>query len=352
MVGSVDSLSFSQVFLQRMPANRTPTTQNTHLRTVCGHLSQHYPQISRCRLVTSAHLRHHQGMDLAQALTEMGGAARYGDLRAAGIPAGTLRSLPSPVQKVGRGIFALPETPSDILAARALSGQIGCLSACLHWRLPLLDRLITPHIVVGRHRGGSLSTPDGVKAIVHRSDRHSLAGLRANPIDAIDQAARCTSPIGQVAMLDHAIRRGLVAPRDARALQVGPRRRREWVAGHVDPRAESILESVARCAMQIAGFAVEPQVWFGRNTRVDFVVEDKVVVETDGAQHNDPRAVAYDRTRDRSLLLRDLPAMHYGYAEVLPSPTLLVREVGTAVGKAPYRNWVERLEWALTVPRR
>lgn len=188
--------------------------------------------------------------------------------------------------------------------------------------------------------------------MVHRSDAHSFASAVADPLAAIDQAARCTSPIGQVALLDAAIRHGLMVAGDVANLTVGPARRREWVARHVDPSAESILESVSRCGMRIAGLRVEPQVWFGASTRVDFVVEGKVVVETDGAQHFDPRALTYDRARDRALVIAGLPVMRFGYAEVLPTPAQLVREVCEATGRRPFAQWERRLAWALTVPGR
>lgn len=303
-------------------------------------------------LAVSAHLRHHRIMQLERALADMGGAARYADLRAAGVLAATLRSVPPPVRRVTHGVFALPQTPSEVLAARILQGQIGCLSACHHWQLPLLDRPIKPYIMVGRNRGGSLTSQGKLGVIVHRSDRHSLVGLYANPFDAIDQAARCTSPIGQVAMLDYAISHKLIAPEDARTLTVGPRRRREWVARNVDPSAESILESVSRCAMRIAGYKVEPQVWFGQLTRVDFLVEEKLVIETDGAQHSEPRAVAHDRVRDRNLARKNLRVMRYGYWDILPSSASFVRDLWGATGKVPHRQWMQRLEWALAVPSR
>lgn len=260
-----------------------------------------------------------------------------------------LRSPRPPVERLAPGLFSLPQTAPDVVAARSLGGQVGCLSACLHWGLPLVDKPRAPHVIVSGERKVTLKMRRTASGTVHRSSRFNARELYADPLDAIDQAGWCTSPIGQVAMLDAAIARRLIAREDAKALTIGPRRRREWVAAHVDPSAESILESVSRCAMQIAGLEVDPQVWFGRHTRVDFVVESKVVVETDGAHHTDPRAVAYDRTRDRGLVLEGLPVMRFGYPEVMPKPTLLVREVCQATGREPYENWLQRLEWALTV---
>lgn len=291
-------------------------------------------------------------MELVQALANVGGAARWSDLVAAGVRPAVLRSPKAPVERIAPGLFSLQQAAPDVVAARALSAQIGCLSACLYWQLPLVDRPGTPHLIVS---GGRRVTPAMRRAAggtVHRSERFDVRELYADPLNAIDQAGWCTSPIGQVAMLDAAIARGLIALNDARALTVGSRRRREWIARQVDPGAESILESVSRCAMRIAGLHVAPQVWFGRATRVDFVVEDKVVVETDGAQHSDPRAVAYDRTRDRGLVLEGLPVLRFGYPEVMPQPTLLVREVCQATGRKPYENWMKRLAWALAVSSR
>lgn len=288
-------------------------------------------------------------MELARALADMGGAARWLDLVAAGVRPGSLRTPQAPVMRLAPGLFSLPQAAPEVVAARAVGAQIGCLSACLHWQLPLIERAGAPHTVVSGDRKVTHKMRRTAGGTVHRSSRFNPRKLYADPLDAIDQAGWCTSPIGQVALLDAAIARQLVAPGDAHALTVGSRQRREWIAAHVDPRAESVLESVSRCAMRIAGLDVDPQVWFGRTTRVDFVVENKVVVETDGAQHTEPRAVAYDRTRDRGLVLEGLPVMRFGYSEVMPKPTLLVRQVCQATGRKPYDNWLRRLEWALAV---
>lgn len=291
-------------------------------------------------------------MELARVLADMGGAARWSDLVATGVRPGLLRSPHAPVERVAPGLFSLPNAAPEVVAARALGAQVGCLSACLHWQLPLVGRPGAPHLIVG---GGRRVTPAMRRmagGTVHRSDRFNVRELYAGPLNSIDQAGWCTSPIGQVAMLDAAIARGLLAREDAERLTVGSVRRREWIARQVDPRAESILESVSRCAMRIAGLDVAPQVWFGRTTRVDFVVEGKVVVETDGSQHSDARAVAYDRTRDRGLVLEGLPVMRFGYPEVMPKPILLVREVCQATGRKPYESWLRRLEWALAVSSR
>jgi very-short-patch-repair endonuclease len=61
------------------------------------------------------------------------------------------------------------------------------------------------------------------------------------------------------------------------------------IAHWVDPRCDSILESVVRSWLQIAGFHVVSQVTVGDIERIDLVVEDEVAIELGGRTHEGRR---------------------------------------------------------------
>ncbi len=62
------------------------------------------------------------------------------------------------------------------------------------------------------------------------------------------------------------------------------------MVGHwVDPRCDSILESVVRVRLQFAGYRVVSQVGVGDIERIDLVVEDDVALELGGRTHDGRR---------------------------------------------------------------
>ncbi|MGN6502049.1 MAG: type IV toxin-antitoxin system AbiEi family antitoxin domain-containing protein [Pseudolysinimonas sp.] len=68
---------------------------------------------------------------------------------------------------------------------------------------------------------------------------------------------------------------------------------RRWV----DPRSESVLESVARVRLVRAGFPVRSQVPVGWSQAIDLVIADQVAMELDGKEHHEATFEA-DRRKD------------------------------------------------------
>jgi hypothetical protein len=69
---------------------------------------------------------------------------------------------------------------------------------------------------------------------------------------------------------------------------------RDWV----DPRSESLLESVARVRLLRHGFRVESQVAVGDLGTIDLVVGDHIALELDGREFH---GVAFERDRRKDL---------------------------------------------------
>jgi very-short-patch-repair endonuclease len=94
-----------------------------------------------------------------------------------------------------------------------------------------------------------------------------------------------------------------------------------------DPRAESGLESIVRLLVMDLGFQVRIQVPFAGVGRVDLLVEDRVIVETDGDEFHDEKVTTKDRRRDAALVARGYTVLRFRYAQVLYE----LESVGSAI---------------------
>jgi very-short-patch-repair endonuclease len=293
-------------------------------------------------------------MRLEQVLREFDGAARREQLLAAGISLTEMYGAASAgaVAHPHRGVFALLGADGTVAIARAFRGQVACVSACARWGLPLLERDHRTHVAVPDQRSQSRRgvRPVGM-AKVHRV-HEDVSGTWADSFTAIDQSARCTSPIAQLALVDAALRKGQIEPGDVKHLRFGTRKRREWIAWHASTQADSILETISRAALAMAGYRLQPQARFDDVGRVDLLVNDLLVVEVDGGQHfTSVDAIANDRRRDRALQLDAVPVLRYVYSDIVPDPSAMVLDVARVTGQAPDYRWRGRLRWALARPR-
>jgi very-short-patch-repair endonuclease len=163
--------------------------------------------------------------------------------------------------------------------------------------------------------------------------RPQIPGPTATTVaTALEIASECLSPIDHLIAADGALRLGLVARGDLFFGRRGSQARGRWLARHVDARADSLLETVARWALTDAGFRVESQVAIPRVGRVDLMVEDAIVVELDGREHHSDReAFDTDRRRDRLLLAWGLRVLRFTYSDVMPTGTRVVEDVQAAL---------------------
>ena len=60
---------------------------------------------------------------------------------------------------------------------------------------------------------------------------------------------------------------------------------------------------------------------------VDFLIEDCLVVETDGDTHLEPRQVKKDRRRNNATLIGGHLGLRFGYDDVVHHPERMVAEV-------------------------
>lgn len=290
-------------------------------------------------------------MDLLRALDEAGGAARYSELRRAGVSEHAIRRAVAfdQVLAVGHGTFALPWVPREIALATLFRAKIGCVTACEHWGLPLWGTHRGTHLVVPRHRSASRRDPlELAQVTVHRTSSPLPPEDWAPVAEAIDQSAWCTTPLEQLILLDAALHSGLLLSRDIGHFGAGTARRRAWLRRMASGAAESPLETVARVGLVTAGLVVREQVVVSGVGRVDLVVEEDAVVEVDGWEfHQDREAFERDRSRDRALRTRGMSVLRFTARDLRGNLGGAVRQVATVAGREPRRDLDRRLDWAL-----
>lgn len=272
-------------------------------------------------------------MDVVTALARLQGAARREQLLARGVPARAIMCAHRAglVERTYRGVYSLPSASPLVITARMYRGRLTCASWAEVLELPLLERDPVAHLVVPRDR--ALRRDDrrprgGVH--LHRSTAWG-DGLLADARTALADAAACMVPRFHLALVDGALRRGLVLQRDLLALEHVSGAYRRWLYRTADPRAESFLESVARYDLLKAGMDVRLQVRHGTEERVDLTVED-VQIECDGySYHVDKAAFWNDRRRDRLHAENDRPVLRFTYDDVIPDPTAVPRSVAAVV---------------------
>jgi very-short-patch-repair endonuclease len=114
------------------------------------------------------------------------------------------------------------------------------------------------------------------------------------------------------------LRRKLPGNRNARARSL---------LDYVIPRADSVLEVLASYHFRRAGLHVRRHVELSGVGEVDFLIEDCLVVETDGSTHLEPRQVKKDRKRNNATLIGGRLGLRFGYDDVVHHPERMVAEV-------------------------
>ena len=198
--------------------------------------------------------------------------------------------------------------------------MLTCVSAAPSYGLWTLLPTSKLHLCVG-HR----ATPPG--SVSHGRCRHPrhpwlpVAGLA----DVLIHALHCLPELEALVMVQCAVGRGDISLPFLRGKLGGNRNARaRSVLDLVIPRADSLLEVLANTAFRRAGLQVRRHVEIPGVGEVDFLVEDCLVVETDGESHLEPRQVKKDRGRNNASLVGGYLVLRFGYDDVVHHPERMV----------------------------
>ena len=264
-------------------------------------------------------------MNVATFLASRGGTATAADLRRAGFSRHRITTALAhgTLVRIRRGHYGLPQDSGVYRAARELKGLLTCLSAAPGYGLWTLAPAQSMHLCLG-HR----AAPPGVAA--HGRCQHPghpwlpVAGLA----DVLIHALHCLPELEALVMVQCAVGRGDISLAFLRSKLEGNRNgRARSVLDLVIPRADSLLEVLANTAFLRAGLHIRRHVEIPGVGEVDFLVEDILVVETDGESHLEPLQVKKDRRRNNASLVGGYLVLRFGYDVVVHHPERMIAQV-------------------------
>ncbi|MER7072093.1 DUF559 domain-containing protein [Terrabacter sp. NPDC000476] len=267
-------------------------------------------------------------MDVATVVAQLGGSARWSELRPSvrrrqlrrAVAAGT-------VVRLRRGRYGLPSLLAARTTAEALCATASHLTAALHWGWAVKHEPVLPQLTFPRGRKLRPAARTGV-------ERHWRDLGTGDVVDGwVTSRARtvvdcCLDlPFDEaLAVADSAWRHGVSPVEVAGAAIALPLRSRRKVVGvlrHADPRAANPFESVLRAlCLQVAELHVTPQhvvAGEGFHAQVDLAdPELLIVVEAEGFENHGTRAaLKRDCRRYTGLAMRGWVVTRFTWDEVM-----------------------------------
>jgi len=279
-------------------------------------------------------------MEAPVVVARLGGVASCHELNSRGVATAAITRCVriGTLVRLRNGWVALPAgADPDVTAAVRAGGTLSCISA-------LAARGVWVN-GTGRHirvrRFTHLSSQGG-GLTVHRA--YPLSGL-APPSGGIDSvewalahATMCQRRRDAVASIDSALHLGLISP--VRLNTVIDQLPATYAAlGRIcDGAAESGLETHVRLLLRSVGIRPRLQVQIGGVGRVDLLVGDRLVIETDGrVWHSDARSFAEDKRRDLELMSRGYLVVRLSYAQVIHNSDHMLDVIRGIVERGEHR---------------
>jgi hypothetical protein len=282
-------------------------------------------------------------VDPAAALSLRGGFATWQGLRRDGVSRWALeRSVESSrVVRLRRGVYGLG-LPDGVDALKAATVELGAVvshdSAAVLWGLELSHQA-GQHVTVPRSRGRARH--EGV--VVHRLDVDEVqvrAGIPVTtPLRTVLDCAASLATNYAVVVADSALRVGLVKPDELRAAaarttgrNAGKVRR---VVAMTDPRCGSVLESLLRVLLVLAGLSPDQSQFVIRDERRRFVAQVdfaylkvRLIVEADGFEfHRERRDYRADRRKANAYTRAGWWLLRFSWEDVVLHPHYVIDAV-------------------------
>jgi very-short-patch-repair endonuclease len=147
--------------------------------------------------------------------------------------------------------------------------------------------------------------------------------------EALVHALGCLPLVDALVMVDSALRNKCVCVSDLRKRIIGPDSvRRRGLLDLADGKAGSVIETVARLAIRLAGLPVQSQVYIPDVGRVDLVVDGWLVIEIDGYAHHSTREqFRNDRRRANLLAEKGFVLLRFSYEDVMHRTAQMVAQI-------------------------
>ena len=293
---------------------------------------------------------------------------RVADLRAHGATYTEARRSVSTLERISRGAYADTEGLSPeqrhLMKARAVLcgvSEVGVshITAAVNWELPVLTSMLelvhlSPYSGrAGKPKGGPRhhihTMPITPAEVVDKNDLPTTSALRT-----VLDCARLLDADWGVVIADDALHRGLITSEELTSRASGIRRLRGAERARLLPSrtsclAESPAESLLRLRLLRIGLRPVEQVtmqWIEGAPRVDFLIDDWLVVEFDGRGKyeidGDPAAAHWaEKLRHDRLVEAGYTVIHVTWAQLWDEPRL-ARRINAVLAQGPSERFRRR----------
>ncbi|WP_424936264.1 MULTISPECIES: DUF559 domain-containing protein [Bacteria] len=273
-------------------------------------------------------------LTLHSILRSRGGVTRGTDLSRIGWTRDALSAAVrrGEVHRVRPGVFSLPDADRDVIAAAAHGGALTCARALRFHEVWTLGT--EPEIHVWMGVGGRVHSHPGCRCRPHF--RHGRMALGIAPIEhALVHAYSCHGDEFFFAAFESAWnRRQLGSAARARIRDALPVTAR-WLVDLARGDAQSGLESLVRLRLHLLGISARSQVWIDHVGRVDFVIEDRIVLEADGRENHEPAdRRRHDLRRDAAASMQGFETLRFDYALIIHDWPTVVAAILAALARA------------------
>lgn len=240
------------------------------------------------------------------------------------------------LRRLRRGVYAAPTACPDVIEAAAHGGSIGCESAARHLGLWVLD---TPGIHVwmrsDRHHHRGASRDCECTRHWDTGPGHETFGLPSVPRILL-QIHVCRGAEAFFVALESARRVGLLPRAALRWLRSVLDRAGKDLVDFSRDDSDSGLESLVRLRIRKYGWSVRTQAKIIGTGRVDLLVDEWLIVETDGKDNHDGASHRHrDLVRDATAATWGHVSLRFDYAMVLYDWDLIERAIVAMMALRP-----------------
>lgn len=236
------------------------------------------------------------------------------------------------IRRLRQGVFASPTADADVVTAAEHGGSLTCAAALrAHgvWVLPNPDGQV--HVWMGR--SGRRHRHDGCSCATHYSLGRAELGL-APVVACLIHAYRCLDEEAFFAAYESAWNKRLIGAHDRARIRRELPSAARWLLDLAQPDAQSGLESLLRLRLHLLGIRLESQVATPGVGRVDFVVGERVILESDGEENLTQAKRHADLKRDAAASAVGYETLRFDYAMIVHDWPTVVAAILPALGRS------------------
>ena len=215
-----------------------------------------------------------------------------------------------------RGWYALPGADPLLLRACSLGGRITCVTALRRAGVWCVDDHRT-HIAVPVNSGHAPRSGSGIVTHYSRPAGQTDGPPLSSVVDSLVDQFGCQTAENVIVAIDSALNRRVIRPSDLSDVRSRVPRKYWPLLDCVDATCESGLETKVRLRLGRRGLRYRTQARIPEVGRVDILIGDRLIIETDGLEFHTGDAAVKDRERDLVLHRLGYIVIRVTYAMVM-----------------------------------